>query len=241
MNTFRLKWTTIALTSVTLAAATGSLVSGAETRIVSPPSAANAEGNRSATPNLNPTRIQFLIPASDFADLPESQRYIVAFNFRSDRTLTAPVDWTFPHQQMWMSTTDKENLTTVFDDNHGPDKTMVFDGAITYPFLATGPAAGPRDIADGPQLQTPFFYDPSQGNLLIEQLDFETRFPQTTLDTVRIPNRNLVLLSDGNATAASGVLLDVPPVLQFQFVPEPSSVALTSLAFICLLVCRRRK
>ena len=56
-----------------------------------------------------------------------------------------PVDWTFD-EQIWMSTTDKDSLTTVFDDNHGPDKTLVHDGVISYPVLASGPTEGPRDL-----------------------------------------------------------------------------------------------
>ncbi len=78
-----------------------------------------------------------------------------------------------------MSTTDKDNLTTVFDDNHGPDKTLVYDGEVTYPLLGSGPAGGPKDFADGPTLQTPFFYDPSMGNLVIE-LGAESQLFATT-------------------------------------------------------------
>jgi hypothetical protein len=134
---------------------------------------------------------------------------------------TEPVDWNIPHEQTWMSTTDKENLTTEFEANHGPDKTLVFDGAVSYPFLGTGPVFGPRDFADGPRLQTPFFYDPSKGNLLIESRDFDKDFlTPVAIDVTSVPNvRGIINVGDANA--ATGTALNSAAVFQFEFdVPQ---------------------
>ena len=197
MNGFGLGWPTVRFVILAVVVATGTLAFGnlafgEAIRIVSPPSAANAEGNTSVTPDRSPLRIQYLIPASDFAGLPASQRYIAAFNFRSDRTQTVPVDWIIPHEQVWMSTTSKNSLTNVFDDNHGPNKALVFDGAMTFPFLGSGPAAGPRPFADGTPLQAPFYYDPSQGNLIVELRDFDKNYPTpASIDVATIPVRQL--------------------------------------------------
>jgi hypothetical protein len=234
VNTFRSGWTTVGLFSVAIVAAMGTITSAAAIRVVSPSSATNSEGDSSVTPNTNSIRIQFLIPASDFAGLPASHRYIVGLNFRSDRSQTQSVNWTWPHEQMWMSTTPLNSLTTTFDANHGVDKTLVFDGAVSYPLLGSGPAAGPRDAAAGQRFQTPFLYDPSKGNLLIEQRDFDKKFPvPATLDVLAIPSGRL-LINDPNPNAATGVLLPSFPVIQLEFdvVPEPSTFVLVGLAIL---------
>jgi hypothetical protein len=187
------------------------------------------EGGTSVRPGTNPLRIQYLVPASDFAGLPDSHRTIVSFNFRSDNNQTEAVDWTIPHERLWMSTTNKESLTSVFDDNHGSDKTLVFDGTFTYPLLGTGPPEGPRDFADGTRLQTPFYYDPSKGNLLIEAMDIDKGLISTIVDLFTTPGEARTLLSAGNATAANGDLLDVAVVIQVEFVPEPFPVGVSPL------------
>jgi hypothetical protein len=224
MNTVRLTWTTVGLVSATIVAATGSLASAQVVRVVSPPSAANAEGDTSVMPSRDPLRIQYLIPAEDFTGLPESHRYLVAFNFRSDGTVTQAVDWTMPYEQAWISTTDKESLTRVFDENHGADKTLVFDGTMTYPLLSTGPEGGPKDFADGTRFQTPFLYDPAFGNLLIELQDFDKNFPvSATVDIATAPPgsaRALLLISDNPKTAAGTLSFDFVTIMQLVFVPE---------------------
>jgi hypothetical protein len=231
------------LVSVAIVISTVNFASGESFRVVSPPSLANAEGDTSVTPPRIPLRIQYLIPASDFAGLPDSHRFIASFNFRADRTQTQSVDWIIPHEQVWMSTTSLTSLTNGFDANHGPDKQMVFDGTMTYPFSGTGPAAGPRPFVDGTRLQTPFYYDPSQGNLLVELRDFDKNFPiPASIDLVTIPSANIrTLLNEGNPNGATGVPIpNIVGPLRFEFVvPEPSSIVLMGFAVVCLLAWRR--
>ena len=243
MNVLRSKWTIVGAFSAAVVTASGTLASGAVIRIVSPLSASGAEGNSSVTPNRNPIRVQFLIPASEFAGLPATHRRIVGFNFRSDSSQTQPVNWSWPSEQIWMSTTSLNSLTTTFDANQGADKKLVFDGAVTYPLLGTGPAAGPRGIADGLKLQSPFSYDPTKGNLLIERKIFDGNYAiPATLDTVSGISGRL-LLNDPGPNAPTGILLNSFPVIQFEFdvIPEPSTCVLTSLALMCVLATRRKK
>jgi hypothetical protein len=243
MNACRLGWALVVLVSTAVFAATGATASGESFRVVSLPSLANAEGNTSVTPDRTPIRIQYLIPASDFAGLPASHRFIASFNFRADRTQTQSVDWIIPHEQVWMSTTSLTSLTNGFDANHGPDKQMVFDGTMTFPFLGTGPAAGPRPFADGTRLQMPFYYDPSQGNLVIELRDFDKNYPvPASIDVATFPGANIrTLLNVGNPNGATGAPIpNLFAPMQFEFVvPEPSSIALTGFAVVCLLAWRR--
>jgi hypothetical protein len=211
---------------------------------VTPPSAANAEGDSFVTPDTTPIRIQYLIPAAEFAGLPATNRYLIAFNFRSDGAVTQAVNWTMPHERVWVSTTSKTSLTTVFDDNHGTNRTMVFDGTMTFPLVATGPASGPKNFANGTPFQTPFLYDPSQGNLLVEIQDFDKNFPiPATVDVTTIAGSARTLLNAGNPNATAGNLIPgVVSVMQLEFVPEPSTFVLLGVALTGLgLVAWRRK
>jgi hypothetical protein len=121
-----------------------------------------------------------------------------------------------------MSTTDKDSLTTVFEDNHGQDKTLVVDGTVRYPILSSGATEAPRDFADGTPLQTPFYYDPSKGNLLIEEIALQNSvpFPGPHLDFQMSTEARVVF---GSATSGSGNLLSGTPIAQFTFAAAPPS------------------
>jgi hypothetical protein len=222
-------------------AAAGTLASGELIRIVSPSAQENVEGDSSVQPAPTPNKIQFLFPAADFAGLPANQRWLVAFNSRGDQLQTQTVEWNYPDIEIWASTTDKTSatLSTVFSENHGPDKTLVHDGAYRLRILGSG---SPRDFADGMRFQTPFYYDPSQGNLLIEQIH---RAPTTPNPSPRVD----VQSTPGFAIVAAGFNIDATvgtrftglPVNQFEFaVPEPSALVLGGLACMCLIAWRRR-
>jgi hypothetical protein len=217
-------WTLIGLLSIAFVTVFGMRAAGATVGIVSPSSAKTAEGDEFRQPASVPTRVQILIPASEFAELPSTHRRIVAWNYRSDASQPASADWSFGDAQVFMSTTDKtpETLTNVFDDNHGADKTLVQDGAISFPLVVTGLPDGPRDFAAGRRLGTPFCYDPAQGNLLLERVTLSgiPVSPRIDVQTITGPGAR-VLLSLGSATAATGTLANQPPVLQFEFAPRP--------------------
>jgi hypothetical protein len=196
------------------------------------------EGNADQRPNLIPLRIQHLIPASDFANLPASHRSIVAFNFRADRTQNQSIDWNDGGERVWMSTTSLNTLTTTFDNNHGADRTLVHDGDLPFPLLATGPVGGPRDLALGTRLDTPFFYDPSQGNLLVDRLVFGVNpSAQATIDTQQTSQAR-ILINDANPNSPTGFLLAEVAVIRFEFVPEPSAFVLTGLGLIGMIASR---
>ncbi len=59
-------------------------------------------------------------------------------------------------------------LTTTFADNLGGDEQVFVDGPLTLSSSFTGPAGGPKDFDIHINLSTPFLYDPSQGNLLMD-------------------------------------------------------------------------
>ncbi len=230
------------LVSVAIVAATGTRASGQGVRIVAPSSTAGVEADDSIRPDRAPNKIQLLFPAADFAGLPASKRLLVAFNFRGDQTQTQTVDWNFPDEEFWISTTNKtgDTLSTVFADNHGPDKTLVHDGSYVFRILGSGPPQGPRDFADGMRFQTPFYYDPSKGNLLIEQIHYGGSLPNLS-PAIDVRSTQGFTLLGGNfdPNGTTGALFTGLPVMRFEFVPEPSTVVLAGLALMGLFAWRR--
>lgn len=236
-------WTRFVFLCGSLASVIDSSAFADTVRIVSPPSAIDAEGPDFRRPNPVSHRIQQLVPASDFASLPELNHLLVAFNYRADRSQRSSADWGIGTEQIWMSTTPLDVLTNVFADNHGADKILVYDGPINYSLLGTGPANGPRDIANGPRLQTPFPYDPSQGNLLIDRLVIrDNPTPQANID-VHLTQTERLLINDVDAHSATGDLLTSGAVFQFEFatVPEPTSMSLAGLSFAYLFFWSKRR
>jgi hypothetical protein len=63
-------------------------------------------------------------------------------------------------------------LSATFANNVGADDTVVFSGPLSLSSAFTGPSAGPKDFDIVITLQTPFLYDPSAGNLLLDVRNF---------------------------------------------------------------------
>ena len=74
-----------------------------------------------------------------------------------------------------MSTTTASagTLSTTFASNVGADDTTVYSGPLTISSAFTGPAVGPMDMDIVVKLQTPFTYNPTNGNLLLETRIFD--------------------------------------------------------------------
>jgi hypothetical protein len=110
-------------------------------------------------------------------------------------------------------------LSTTFADNFGADVKLVFDGPLT---ISTTASETPRKFDFAVEFQTPFEYDPSEGNLLIE-------FITSGFDVGgwRVDNKNLTsgptLVQSGNPsqTVASS-MFNTLAVMQFTFAPDLS-------------------
>ena len=64
------------------------------------------------------------------------------------------------------TTVAPNNLSLVFDSNHGADKTRVFTGSLSLPPVAAGSGVQPFELTC--ELDTPFEYDPALGNLVVD-------------------------------------------------------------------------
>ena len=148
-----------------------STAAAASTLIV-PQDAIDQEGPFSGPANFSavPFRIQFLYPSEEFASRVAGRQVISGISLRPDFMVTEPRSVEYPQIRMMLSTTAQtiQTLSQVFDQNTGPDDTVVYDGDITLVTQAEGDPAGPRPFDYKFPFQQPFTYDPTQGNLLLE-------------------------------------------------------------------------
>lgn len=127
-------------------------------------------------------RYQQIYEANDFSSLtgPELVTHIA---FRPDGEIAAGFAATLPNVQINLSTTSVavDALSNIFAENIGPDETVVYTGALSLSTNWIGPVGGPKEFDIVITLQTPFLYDPTLGNLLLDVRNFETVGTQETI------------------------------------------------------------
>ena len=199
-----------------------------------PPEFENTEGDGRSATSTDPARFQQVHVGELFPVLPESQRWIAAFSYRPDRSLTRTVVRLCPQYEVRLSTTHKtpEGLSSTFAENIGSDEQLVHDGPITFSTNNTGPADGPKEFDLTVKFDTPFYYDPALGNLLLELVVPEgLRTPitdQCCENEVPPPIGWVARTGDFDLPTAN--LRGLGGGLQFTFVPEPSTEALLFMA-----------
>ncbi len=161
-----------------------------------------------------PIRSQQLYPATEF---PAATVRITALRWRrySSQTFSSASG----QFRFKLSTTSKSenNLSSIFSQNVGPNETIVFDGT----WNVSSPT--PDNVAPYPfemvlNLTTPFDYNPTQGNLLLEHQCFSTSIPvvdgagDVGDGLARAYNLNL----DPNGTTAS-VVDTGGEIIQFEY------------------------
>jgi hypothetical protein len=150
-----------------------------EIKIVSPSAYEDLEGEGVVDFDgaFAPFRFQQVFPAADFAALGNKPHWLVGFTFRPDQSLTSPRTVLFPDNQFRFATmpVGPPNLSLRFDDNLGSDFKHFYRGRRTLVADASGPGPGPREfyVADFPAGVTPYLYDPSQGNLLLDAIGWQ--------------------------------------------------------------------
>jgi hypothetical protein len=142
--------------------------------VVAPPGCDLADGNdvvvSSPSPSLRGQRVH---SASSFTNLIPKAGVLVRMAFRPDRSVTSARTVVMRNCEIRLCTTHRgpgaaSALSTRFDDNLGPDTTLVFSGDVSWTTQGDGPAEGPRAFDYIFPFQRPFRYDPAKGNLLIE-------------------------------------------------------------------------
>ncbi|MDJ0866889.1 MAG: hypothetical protein QNK03_12325 [Myxococcota bacterium] len=128
-------------------------------------------------------RYQQIYPAFEFSALLDPV-WIHEIAFRVDGDSGSAFLQQIPDIEMRLSTAI--GLGTTFDLNVGPDETVVLSrGPLTIGSANSGPMGGPKDWEVRIPFDAPFFYDRTQGSLLLDIWIYEgsTDVPPTGLDT----------------------------------------------------------
>lgn len=215
---------------------------------VVPPGVESVEGNGKALdtdPPPNGARTQQVYPASFFSDVPVGQHTITAMAWRPDQAVASPQSSGID-LEIWLSTTEvgPGAMSMTFASNRGADHTLVYSGPITFETTAAGPAEGPRPFDYVIELQTPFEYDTTQGNLLREYVYKRGTFVGTeppTADTQHGFGSTTTVIAFEDAATMATLAIDDHIITQFTFVPEPSTLLLAGAAGLGLLGSARRR
>ena len=167
---FRTRAVTLCVVSCAIVGLEGP--ASAEFLLVAPESLDQVEGNwrlLNLPPPPNGFQAQWVYPASDFLRVPEHMDTITSVSWRPDQSMTGPITTVFSNFELRLSTTNATpgGLNSTLGDNTGPDEVLVYSGPITLKTDAT-PQSGPLPFDYLIEFQTPFVYDPAQGNLLLD-------------------------------------------------------------------------
>jgi len=158
----------------------------AKATIVSPTKQTNIEGNGNNNIPFNNflvspvgVRYQQVFAAPDFLSIEPGLITEIAFRPDAGRAGNA-FSSTIPNIQINLSTTSllPDVLSTTFTENVGDDETIVYNGELLLSSANIGDPKQPKDFDIVIDLQNPFFYDPNQGNLLLDVRTFS--FTRTT-------------------------------------------------------------
>ena len=192
-------------------------------------------------------RYQQVFAASQFSTFGGAQ-LITEIDLRNGILVHEAFSSTISSIDISLSTTAKtpDGLSATFASNVGADNTQVYSGALT---LSSTDAAGPGNthVFDVRIiLQTPFLYNPTLGNLLLDVDNISganAAVGADYFDAVNTPGDSVsrVFGAEGAPNATSGTADSLGLIAQFQFsaespaVPEPATLTLLSVGAVSLV------
>lgn len=224
------------------------------TPVIVPASLAAVEGNSS---NGYPFNIAaFSLPSQRYQQVYSYAAFfgpltITDIVFRPDAGFGSSFSSTLASVRIDLSTTSATvgALSATFASNVGANDTIVFNGALSSSSSFTGPSGGPKNFDILIHLTTPFFYNPANGNLLMDVRNFSggtTTFFDTDV-AVGGPTSRAFTTSSG-VNSASADFLDDRQGLVTEFLsptpaptPEPASLALLFSSGLALAALAGRR
>ncbi len=228
------------------------LAHGSPVNIVTPNNLTGTEGN---TENSYPfsvaetMRYQQVYTASQFGAISTGGGMITEIAFRPDAVYGYAFTHTIANIQIDLSTTTAGpgGLSLTFANNVGADDTTVFNRSLTLSSAFTGPVGGPKNFDILIPLTTPFYYNPTVGNLLLDIRNFSSgnnggnliSFLDATSANPTLVGR--VYAFDASATTApySFDQDTIGLVTQFTATPVPEPTTWELLCVAAMLVARR--
>jgi hypothetical protein len=190
-------------------------------------------------------RFQQVFAASEFSAL-SGPEFIRELALRPDAGNGSAFDHVLPDVQINLSTTSATpaTLSATYADNVGADDTVVVSrGPLALSSDVVGPEEGPKAFDIVIPLETPFLYDPAQGNLLLDVRIFDEGGSMTTFfdsPSTSAVIRRVYCPDLCDVTDASGSVQGTGLVTRFRL-PEPSATALQASALAALALVRRRR
>jgi hypothetical protein len=212
-----------------------------EIKIVSPGAYKHREGEGAGVGgSFPPFRIQQVFPAEDFAALGNKPHWLVSDTFRPDQS-EGPGTYLYPDNEFRFATTQRgpDNLSLRFDDNLGSDFKHFYRGPWTLVADVAASGPGPREFykSDYAAGVTPYLYDPSKGNLLLDAIGWGGISLAPPGDIV--PGMQTALF--GSSPFATLGVRSAAFIHQFTFipVPEPSTALIVFVGGLALAAgCR---
>ncbi len=198
-----------------------------QVQIVVPGDLATKEGDSSILEPFNSSsfRFQQVFDASQFA-IPEGKlARIDSISFRLDGNAGASGVAAFGGGHFGLSTTlrNPDDLSTIFSENIGSDYLTIYQGA-----LSLGGEFRPGEVSQ-PWRRTvlgrDFYYDPSQGNLLLEVGGFGRNiFTPRSMDATEVRGDSVswIWATDGNSLSGTAETRGLVARFDITIVPEPS-------------------
>ena len=127
----------------------------------------------STPPNITSMRYQEVYASHQFSELNHGGGFITGVGYAIIGGGGLQAGGVIPKLQINLSTTSKgpDGLSTVFSENVGADNRIVVGPKPVY--VAVNTPGHPPGFSVFIPFDKPFFYDPSQGNLLVDVLNFE--------------------------------------------------------------------
>ena len=142
--------------------------------------------------------------------------------------------------EMSTSATGWAGITTNYVTNHGPDRTVVYDAALNGPVVhapTLGTAAWtPQSWCIDITLATPFLYDPSLGDLVVDVDYPASSFSGTGVGQMDVQSLNSNasrIYASTSYPAANGTTLDHGPVIEVTYAAPQGYATKTNYGIGC--------